>query len=190
GGGGGGGGHGYPVSNHVGRQRSDHVLVQRDVGGGPQHGAAQGDTHGTRAKRARLQHNQAQHQNYNHGPDGDSIAVNETSQAHDQQLPASRAAGIDDGISNRGQRLPSFNQAAMAAPAEAGHDADQSLQQHQQQQQQHDPMLLSQFDLDTWDYEVGFWQSLADWSSVALDNNNTGGNSNTGLGGGGGGVNL
>lgn len=47
-------------------------------------------------------------------------------------------------------------------------------QDGQQQQQQQDPMLLSQFDLDTWDYEVGFWQSLADWSSVALDNTTIG----------------
>lgn len=73
-----------------------------------------------------------------------------------------------------------FSGPSRAQPDSRGQPVEPVLDQGgQQQQQQQDPMLLSQFDLDTWDYEVGFWQSLAGWSSVALDNTTIGhGNAN------------
>lgn len=158
------------------------------------HGHASGPTErshrGRYAKRARLQRDSGTNESRNHQERGQDD-VRGTIEVHSQQVHQAQ----DIATNTAGSSIHPGGHDSAYQPTTTFSEQHAQSNGGEQNMQQQDPMLVSQFDLDTWDYEVGFWQSLADWSSVALDGNNNGGNGsghghNGGVVGGGGGLNF
>lgn len=145
------------------------VVEHHESAHGRENGPAERSHRGRYAKRARLQCDRGTNDSRNHQErgQGDVRGTIEVHSQHVHQAPeiAANTAGSSLDHDDHGSGFSSTTFPEQQVGSNSG----------EQNMPQQDPMLVSQFDLDTWDYEVGFWQSLADWSSVALDGNNNSG---------------